>query len=87
MHHTLVCPFLSDDPTYARGVEFGLLCARMGAALAAAGGGPAVVRDYFLLENQEQILLLANRTGWTVAKMELWAQAPHEWFWLELRHK
>lgn len=79
--YTIVCPFLDDDPAYARGVEFGLLCAQMGAALAAAAGGPAVVRGYYLRANQDQILLLASRQGWGVRGLANW---DRDWFFAEL---
>ncbi len=60
----LICPLLTDDPVYAYGVEFGMLYARM------RDGDEAVIEDYFCRANQDQILLLASRTGWHVAAME-----------------
>jgi hypothetical protein len=71
--NTLVCPFLNDDPVFAYGVEFGMLYARMQAE--------DTIQDYFCRENQEQILLLANRLGWTVNVVR-----PHDegWFWCEM---
>ena len=62
--HSLICPFLTDDPVFAYGVEFGLLYARM------RDGSDDVIEDYFCRANQEQILLLANRIGWKVTKMK-----------------
>jgi hypothetical protein len=75
--YQLVCPFLADDPLFARGVEFGLLYARL-------AKGPPRVRDYFQRDNQEQILLLASRLSYDVAVMR-----PHDsgWFWLDLRKR
>jgi hypothetical protein len=70
--NTLVCPFLTDDPVYANGVEFGMLYARMRDAPEDA------IQDYFCRANQEQILLLANRLGWTVREIEPWNK---HWFW------
>lgn len=58
MNHTLLCPFLDERPSYAYGVEFGILWARMQAEDA--------IDDVFTTENQEQILLAANRLGWHV---------------------
>lgn len=71
----LVCPFLLDGPVFARGVEFGLLYARM--------RDPAadVVEDYLLRANQEQVTLLASRLGWRVAVMEPWDE---HWFFCRL---
>ncbi len=57
--HSLVCPFLTDDPMFAAGVEFGMLFTRMSET-------SEPIQDYFLRENQDRILLLANRLGWTV---------------------
>jgi len=56
--HKLVCPFLDSSPEYARGVEFGILFERM--------KFEEEIIDLFLMENQDQILLLVNRLGWTV---------------------
>ncbi len=64
--HSIVVPFLNEDPTYAHGVEFGMLYTKM--------QNPDVdrIEDFFRTENQEQITLLANRTGWTVESMKPW---------------
>jgi hypothetical protein len=40
--YTLVCPFLTDDPAYAFGVEFGMLYAAM-------QSGVDQIQDYFVL--------------------------------------
>src|ERR1035438_5813349 len=69
--YNLVCPFLTDDPLFAYGVEFGLLYVRMQTARR--------IRDYFCRDNQERILLLANRLGWKVKKVEPFDK---DWFWL-----
>ena len=52
--YDLVCPFLTDDPVFAYGVEFGLLYARV-------QSGEDEICDYFCRENQDRILLLASR--------------------------
>jgi hypothetical protein len=65
--YSLVCPFLSDNPLYAQGVEFGMLYVRMRDA---APGD--VIDDYFLLPNQDQITLAANRLGWRIVRMRRW---------------
>jgi hypothetical protein len=71
--HSLVCPFLTDDPTFAYGVEFGLLHARMSMEEAIA--------DYFCRENQDRILLLANRLNWSVREIEA---VDKDWFWCKM---
>ena len=73
----LVCPFLTDDPMFAYGVEFGLLRARM------QGEGERI-EDYFTRENQERILLLANRLGWSVRAIKPWGSG---WFWCEMERQ
>src|SRR5690242_15880250 len=52
--HGLICPFLTDDPVFAYGVEFGMLYVRM------RDDADNVIDDYFCRENQDQILLLAS---------------------------
>jgi hypothetical protein len=69
--YNLVCPFLTDDPMFAYGVEFGMLFARM--------KRERRIKDYFCRANQEQILLLANRLGWKIKKIEPWDK-----FWFRL---
>lgn len=69
--YTLVCPFMTDDPVFAFGVEFGLLHARM-------QSGTRKIKDYFCRANQERILLLANRLGWSVRRLKRWDE---HWFW------
>ena len=73
MNYSLVCPFLTDDPIYAFGVELGMLFSEM--------EEKTEIKNYFCLENQEQILLLANRLGWTVREMKI---HDEYWFWLEM---
>jgi len=72
--NTLVCPFLNSDPVYAYGVEFGMLYARMQTS-------DEQVADYFCRENQDQILLLASRLGWSVVELKPWDE---NWFWLRI---
>jgi hypothetical protein len=74
MSHQLVCPFMTDDPMFAYGVEFGLLHARM-------RGDEEAIGDYFCRANQERILLLANRLGWKVVEVE---PTDKDWFWCEM---
>lgn len=81
--NTLVCPFLTDDPTYAYGVEFGMLFCEM--------SRKRKIRGYYCRRNQEQILLLANRLGWEVKAInhrndqgQPWEK---DWFWLVMIKK
>ncbi len=74
--NTLVVPFLTDDPLFARGVEFGMLYAEM--------KNTDRVEDYFTLDNQEQILLLANRLDWHVVEMK---QYDNHWFTLVMEKR
>jgi hypothetical protein len=53
--NSLVMPFLDHDPKYAHGVEFGMLYVRM------RDGGEGVIGDYFLADNEDQILLAGGR--------------------------
>jgi hypothetical protein len=73
--YTLVAPFLTDDPLFAYGVEYGLLFARM------REEGSTEIGDFFCRQNQERILLLANRLGWHVAEMK---PTSKDWFWCRL---
>ncbi len=73
----LVCPFLTDDPMFAYGVEFGLLYARM-------NGGEDHIEEYFCRQNQERILLLANRLGWSVRAIQ---SSGRDWFWCEMERQ
>jgi len=69
--YDLACPFLTDEPEFARGVEFGMLYSEMSRASESIG-------QYFRTESQERILLLANRLKWTVKEME---PTKYGWFW------
>ena len=64
-----VCASLDGCTAYARGVEFGKLVARM------QKGKP--IADYFLRQDQEQILEVAIRLGWTV--LETRPQGDRVW--------
>jgi hypothetical protein len=73
--YSLVCPFLTDDPAFTYGVEFGLLFAKM-------QSGAEEIKDYFCRKNQDRILLLANRLGWKVRRIKPWSK---NWFWCVLQ--
>src|ERR1700682_3624176 len=75
--HRLVCPFMTEDLNFSYGVEFGLLHARM-------RRGNKRIKDYFCRANQERILLLANRLGWSVRKIKAWDQ---NWFYCILEKR
>ena len=72
----LVCPFLNHNPVYAYGVEFGMLWCKL------QDPEIDVIEDYFLLANQEQITLAANRLGWHIVEMRSWGK---DWMWVEMR--
>lgn len=74
MTYDLVCPFLTDDPMFSYGVEFGMLYVRMREE-------SDLISDFFSRENQDRILLLASRLGWVVLQMKPWGE---DWFWCEL---
>lgn len=71
----LICPFLEDSPLFAAGVEFGMLYCRM------SEEGNTEIKDHFHSKNQERILLLAKRLGWSVEKLE---KAKGGWFYCEM---
>ena len=53
----LIVPFLTDDPAFARGVEFGMLYDRM-------LHSQSEITGLYHVDNQEQITLLVNRDTW-----------------------
>lgn len=61
--HSLIVPFLTDDPMYAYGVELGMLYVRM------RDGEEDVIEEFFLSWNEDQILLTAGRLGWRGEKV------------------
>ncbi|HEV3118692.1 MAG TPA: hypothetical protein VGY58_16705 [Gemmataceae bacterium] len=75
MPQKLACPFLDESPTFAYGVEFGLLFARM--------RREKVIADYFLRRNQDQILLAASRLGWQVLRMK----PQGDWLWIKMKRR
>lgn len=68
----LVCPFLDASPKYALGVELGMLYEQLQES--------NHHRGFYMVDNQEQILLLANRLGWSVDIFE----PGDEWFFVEM---
>lgn len=75
----LVLPFLTDDPVFCQGVEVGMLFEQMKRF--------NEIEGYYLIPNQEQITLMANRLGWEIVEMEPWEDAPDEWFFLKMKRK
>jgi hypothetical protein len=73
----LIVPFLTDNPVYARGVEFGMLFEEMKRR-------PRIIQNYFLRANQEQILLLASRMRYAVVSMKPW---DGDWFYLYMERE
>jgi hypothetical protein len=76
--YALVTPFLTDDPTFAYGVEFGMLYATL------SRPETREIQDYFCRENQDRILVLAGRLGFDVVTMRRWDE---DWFLLRLRRR
>ena len=74
MNNTLACPFLTEDPMFAYGVEFGMLYARM-------QNSDDNIASYFTTYNQDQILLAASRLGWSVQEIDPWGK---DWFWCRM---
>lgn len=72
----LLVPFLTDDPVFAHGVEVGMLFWQM------AHGGEGLIEGYFLIDNEEQILVMASRLGWHAEQIER-GEWPG-WFWCRL---
>jgi hypothetical protein len=70
--YVFVCPFLTGDPVFAAGVEFGMLWVRMRDA-----DIDEVLDDCFLLANQDQIKLAAARLGWRIVHM---CPEDEKWF-------
>ena len=75
---TLVAPFLTDDPMFSFGVEYGLLYARMQTP------DSEEITDFFCRANQDRILLLASRLGWQMMAMK---PLDKHWFWCHLTKK
>ncbi len=72
----LLCPFLDEGPSYAHGVEFGMLWARM--------QKEDIIEDYITTANQEQVTLAANRLGWRIIEMKCWNE---HWVWIHMERK
>jgi hypothetical protein len=73
----LVVPFLTDDPVFAYGVEFGMLYWRL------AREKPETLKDFVHLENQDRVCVMAGRLGYAVVAME----PSGEWLFVHLRRK
>lgn len=83
MNHTLVCPFLTDDPQFAHGVEIGILYTDMKCKRR--------IHGLYHRANQEQIILMTNRLGWTILELEREQDRKEEWtkdwFWISMEKK
>ncbi len=62
----LVAPFLTDDPVFAYGCEFGMLYERM--------KHEDEIEEAYHTENQDRILVMAGRVGWVVDEV-----TPLDW--------
>lgn len=69
MDYTLVAPFLTDDPMFARGVQYGMIYMRLRHTKRNR------ITEQFVEADEEQIRLMAHRIGWTVKKRF----KSHEW--------
>lgn len=67
-----VVPFLDTDVKYAHGVEFGQLFERLKEA--------DKIHEYITRANQDQVLLLLSRLGWTVETIK---EHDENWFYIE----
>jgi hypothetical protein len=78
------CPFLDSDPKYAYGAEFGFLyCMLLFAERDDCSDLDApTIGHTVALANKDQILLLVEKMGWDVVKME-----EIELYWLHLELK
>ena len=75
--YNLVCPFLTDDPTFAFGVEFGLLFARM--------GGRRRQDRRLLLPGKSGPHPALGEPAWLVrANDQPWGR---DWFWCEIERQ
>jgi len=77
-NHTLLCPFLDDSKTYALGVEFGMIWAKF------QDSSIDEIKDFIMTDNEEQIILAANRLGWIIEKINNTDQGGG-WTWIEMR--
>lgn len=73
--HSLVLPFLDESSSFAHGVEVGMLYQRM------RFGGERVIEELFLIDNEEQILLMAGWLGWHV----VWSKPIETPGWVRIR--
>jgi hypothetical protein len=73
----LVLPFLRDDLGFAEGVELGMLWETLKQQ-------PDEWMSYCLIGNQDQILLAADRQGYTVVEMR---EPKDGWFYLHLQRR
>ena len=74
-----VCPFLDGSESFANGVEFGLLYGTMQTTNR--------IEDFFLNDNQDQILLLASRLNWKVNEIKPLPGHERDWFWISMEKK
>lgn len=79
----LVTPFLTDDPVFAYGVEFGMLYCTLQRILKESDPG-TVFREMCHRENQDRICVLLNRHNCEVVSME---PVDDTWFTLVARIK
>jgi hypothetical protein len=79
--HTLLLPFLNDDPAYCRGVELGMN------VVAPMLRRKKRIKGYFRTENEEQIRLACYRMGYDLVRCKPWRhEGKHTgWVWMDMR--
>ena len=81
--HSLLLPFLNQDPVYTYGCELGL------SVLAPMFRKRTVVKGYFRTENEEHIRLACHRLGYDLVRCKAWVCDGEEtgWVWMKMRRR
>lgn len=81
--HSLILPFLNQDPVYCYGVELGMQI------LAPMFRKKRVIKGYFRTENEEQIRLACHRLNYELKKCKPWINDGEEtgWVYMVLRRR
>lgn len=81
--HSLLVPFLNQDPVYTYGVELGMQI------VAPMLRKKRVVKGYFRTENEEQIRLTAGRLGYELTRCKPWRFEGSRtgWVWMVMRKR
>lgn len=81
--HSLLVPFLNQEPTYCYGVELGMQ------VLAPMLRKKKRISGYFVSSNEEQIRLCCYRLGYEITELETWVYEGKEteWVWMVLKRR